>query len=563
MKHLRNRVFIQILIPTAFVFFTIVFIFLYFFNKSSREHSIVNKTYEINNAARAINDWLVSKVSEMVLMTRTDILIKGNINKIKKFLKSEQYRLSFVYNKLWYIDIQGRYWNTDDRTGKISDSDLIEDLVTGYRPFLYLAPVRLDIFENEDTVFIAVPIYLEGKIKAILGTTILVSWFNLGLGYFTYDIFDQVMLVNTQGTIITHSNQELNGKKEEDVYGEEFSLNVEHENDHVFVSVLRSTWKLVGFIDNRKLFSHARYTNRFVLGLSFMVFLIVSIISIGISRIISNPINKLTAMVNRMMKGDFRQKIEVNTNDELQELATAFNLLNSRLMQLRTDDRFVFLGHLSARMAHEIRKPLNIIQLAAQSIIKDYKKKNKYSKLIINEISNADRFIKEILGFTKPENLNLTLYSINDLLESVVEKFNLLAHKQNIKIRLEKPLNLPKFYFDVLQVEQVFSNIITNSLEALSENGEIKINLVNDRNENIIIKFIDTGPGINENILDMVYDPYFTTKKNGTGLGLSICYRILMAHGAKIEIGNNKNKGALVKITFPITIKQSKKQIDN
>jgi signal transduction histidine kinase len=268
-------------------------------------------------------------------------------------------------------------------------------------------------------------------------------------------------------------------------------------------------------------------------------------------------------MVNRMMKGDFRQKIEVNTNDELQELATAFNLLNSRLMQLRTDDRFVFLGHLSARMAHEIRKPLNIIQLAAQSIIKDYKKKNKYSKIIINEISNADRFIKEILGFTKPENLNLTLYSINDLLESVVEKFNLLAHKQNIKIKLEKPLNLPKFYFDVLQVEQVFSNIITNSLEALSENGEIKIILVNDKNENIIIKFIDTGTGINENILDMVYDPYFTTKKNGTGLGLSICYRILMAHGAKIEIGNDKNKGALVKITFPITIKQSKKQIDN
>ena len=79
----------------------------------------------------------------------------------------------------------------------------------------------------------------------------------------------------------------------------------------------------------------------------------------------------------------------------------------------------------------------------------------------------------------------------------------------------------------------------------------------NEGNENIIIKFIDTGTGITDDILDLVFDPYFTTKKNGTGLGLSICYRILMAHGAKIEVGNNRDKGAFVKITFPITIKKN------
>lgn len=556
MKHLRNRVFVQILIPTAIIFFTIVFIFLYFFNKSSREYSITNKTYEINNASRAINDWLVSKVSEMVLMSRTDIIIKGNMDKIKEFLKSEQYRLSFVYNKLWYINLDGEYWNTDNRSGILNDEEIIKGFISDNRSFLYLAPVRLDEFENVDTVFIGVPIYSGWKLKGILGSTILISWFNWVLGYYTFDIFDQVMLVNSQGTIIVHSNKDYNGKKEEQVYGEEFSTNVEYKNDHVFVSVLRSTWKLVGFINNKRFFLQTRYINRFVLGLSFFIFLIIGIISIGISRIVSNPINRLTAMVNRMMKGDFRQKIEVKTNDELQELATAFNLLNNRLMQLRTDDRFIFLGHLSARMAHEIRKPLNIILLAAQSIIKDETKRNKYSHLIINEISNADKFIKEILGFTKPESLNFTLYSIYELLEKVVEKFNLLAKNKKVKIILGKSPNLPKFYFDIMQVEQVFSNIINNSLEALSEDDEIIITLENKDNENIIIKFIDTGTGFAEDILDMVFDPYFTTKKNGTGLGLSICYRILTAHGAKIEVGNNKDKGAFVKIIFPITIKK-------
>ena len=558
MKHLRNRVFFQILIPTAIVFFSITYIFLYFYNKSSQQQSITNKTYEIENAARAINDWLVSKISEMVLMTRTDILTKGNIDKIKEFLNAEQYRLSFVYNKLWYINIDGMYWNTDDRIGKLKNIDIIKGLISGDRPFLYLAPVRLDDREEVDTVFIAIPIFSQGKLKGILGSTILISWFNWVLGYYTYEIFDQVMLVNSQGTIIIHSNRELNGKNEQYVYGEDFSSTMEYENDHAFVSVLRSTWKLVGFINNKRLFSHARYAGRFIWGISFALFLIVSIISIGISRIIANPINSLTAMVNRMMKGDFRQKIEVKTNDELQELATAFNQLNNRLMQLRTDDRFIFLGHLSARMAHEIRKPLNIIQLAAQSILKDEAVNNKYPELIISEIENADKFIKEILGFTKPESISLTLYSISDLLEKVVEKFNLLAQSKNITITVKNISDIPKFYFDILRVEQVFSNIITNSLEALSKNGEIIITMENKNNEDVIIKFVDNGIGFEEDTLDKIYDPYFTTKKNGTGLGLSICYKILMAHGAKIDVRNNSGGGAFIKIIFPLAVKEDK-----
>ena len=555
MKHLRNRVFFQILIPTAIVFFSITYIFLFFYNKSSRQQSIKNKTYEIENAARAINDWLVSRISEMVLMSRTDLLTRGDIGRIKEFLHSEQYRLSFVYNKLWYINNDGGYWNTDDRTGRIDDLNLIKGLTSGEQPFLYLAPVRLDSHEDLDTVFIAVPIFYEGKLKGILGTTIYISWFNWVLGYFTYEIFDQVMLVNSQGIIITHTNKDLNSRNEENVYGEVFSANTEYEDDYVFVSVLRSTWTLVGFINNQKLFSQIGYTNRLFLGLSFVIFIIIGIISIGISRIIANPINNLTIMVNRMMKGDFRQKIEVKTNDELQELATAFNLLNNKLMQLRTDDRFIFLGHLSARMAHEIRKPLNIIQLAAQSILKDETKKNKYSELIINEIGNADKFIKEILGFTKPETLNLTIYSISELLEKVVEKFTLLAQDKNIKINLILLSGIPKFYFDIMQIEQVFSNIITNSLESLSKNGDITITVKNDGDQDVIIEFTDSGKGFDEEVIDKVFDPYFTTKKNGTGLGLSICYRILMAHGAKIDIGNNKGGGAYIKIVFPITTK--------
>ena len=252
------------------------------------------------------------------------------------------------------------------------------------------------------------------------------------------------------------------------------------------------------------------------------------------------------------MQGDFNQEIIIKSNDEIKALASAFNHLNKRLMQMRTDDRFIFLGHLSVRMAHEIRKPLNIIQLAAQSLKKELKTNKKNTKIIINEVSNADKFIKEILDFTKSDVLNLVYYSINNLINKVVEKYSLFAANLDVKIKIVKNNKNIKFYFDILKMEQVFSNILENALESVKDGGEILVSVSYD-NERVAIEFSDSGTGFNSKHMDKVFDPYFTTKKNGTGLGLSICYRILMSHGAKIEAANKDSGGAIIRIIFPIS----------
>jgi len=554
MIHLRTKVFIQILIPTAIIFFVIVLTSLYIINESYKEQNITKKTLEIETASRAINDWLISRLSEMILISRTNTLKNRDMAEIISFLDAEQDRLSFIYNKMWFIEKDGQYWNTDDETGTFENMELINDLILVERLFKYIAPVTIGSDTDKPVVFIAVPIYQDNELKAILGSTVLISWFNWVISYFTYNIFDEVLLVNPDGKVITHTNADLIGLNEIDIYNHVFTKNTEFNNNLVFIAILRNTWKIVGIINKQIFYTTLDTINTLIILIAFVIFLIIGVISTWISKTVAKPINSLTSMVKRMMQGDFNQEIIIKSNDEIKALASAFNHLNKRLMQMRTDDRFIFLGHLSARMAHEIRKPLNIIQLAAQSLKKELKSNTKNTKIIINEVSNADKFIKEILDFTKSDVLNLVYYSINNLIKKVVEKYSLLAANLNKKIKIKINKNNPniKFYFDILKMEQVFSNILENALESVKDGGEILVSVSYD-NERTVIEFSDSGSGFNSKHVDKVFDPYFTTKKNGTGMGLSICYRILMSHGAKIEATNKKSGGARIRITFPIS----------
>ena len=249
MIHLRTKVFIQILIPTAIIFFIIVLSSLYIINESYKEQNLTKKTLEIETASRAINDWLISRMSEMILISRTNTLKNENMTEIRSFLDAEQERLSFIYNKMWYIEKDGQYWNTDNETGVFENMELIDDLLLEEKLFKYAAPVTIGSDIENPVVFIAVPIYQNGELKSVLGSTVLISWFNWVISYFTYNIFDEVLLVNTDGKIITHTNANLIGLREIDIYNQVFTKNTEFEDNLVFIAILRNTWKIVGIIN--------------------------------------------------------------------------------------------------------------------------------------------------------------------------------------------------------------------------------------------------------------------------------------------------------------------------
>ena len=556
MKHLRTRVLIEILIPTMAVFLLITVGAYLFYIDSYRTSVIEKKQAEFLNVSRLFSDWISGRVRELILIAASDRLTSRDEEGRQEYLQSELARQTYQFSAFWLIDRSGRYWKTGNTSGILPAGDDPELLFRGEKLFLYLVPPDYRNHAPEPFVLFGVPVNRNGRTVGLLAGSIDIEELNWLLKLYTYRMFDSAALIdlNTSGLhtsggiVIAHSDASRNGLSEVELYGSDISSNRYLQFESYFVTSLINNWKFIGRIRNSNLYFQIDVLSRFFILILSLLILVIAVLSMGISRLISRPIVSLTHMVNRMLKGDFNNTITVETNDELNSLARAFNLLNKQNIQLRTNDRFSFLGRISSRMAHEIRHPLHVIQIAVQTLTRENYDKNK--DIIVHEIHKAEMFIREILEIAKPKDLSLKYYSLSRLAENLYRKYRLLEEEHGVVFELELKAEYDSFYFDVLKIEQVLTNILNNSFEATPRGGRILLSVANSRENCITVTVSDTGPGFDLQNLDRVFDPYFTTKENGTGLGLSICYQILTAHGAAIELSNGPSGGAQTTITF-------------
>lgn len=557
MRQVRTRVFIQILVPTFVLFLAVVLGGLVYVNRTFRADVVQQKGTELDNAARAIDNWLIARISHMIQLSRTPLVESGERAEVLNYLQQEQERLAFIYNRLIYIRPDGRYWDTNNETGRLENTELVDGFTTGGRLFYYEGPF-LDHEHFDQVVIIAAPVITQDRITGVVASTIALETFRRVIGYFTLEEFDSFGLVNPRSVIITDSSGTAAGMTEEERYGNEYSSFARTNGEMVFVSVLRTTWKLVGFVSTSSALSAIQQINSLVLILFVGVVAIIGTVSLAVSAAVVRPIRRLTDGVHRIMEGNYRQSITVNTRDELSELAHAFNKLSERMVKLRTDDQFVFLGHFSARMAHEMRKPLHIAQLAVQAMRNKPQEREKHMETIKQEIANADQFIGEILNFARPEKLDLSRYSLADLVEKTAKKYELVASEVGVALHTDIDHEVGAFYMDVMKMEQVISNLLQNAIDAMSD-GQLRtsteertISIGLERSgDTIRLRIRDGGPGFDESVIDRVVDPYFTTKTNGTGLGLAISYRILTAHGATLHLRNSADGHGEVEAHFP------------
>lgn len=554
MKHLRNRIFLQILIPTLLVYVLLSSSAYLMYKNSYKMTMIEEKHTEMLNVSRILSNWISERIRELMIIAQSEIFSQSD--QYREALLKTKANKSYQFDELWFISEADGYWNTGNQNGEIFNQQKFSFLFSEELLFLYLIPDKYKSLAKNRIILFAVPIKEGEDIIGILGGSIPLSEISRLLKLYTYKLFDEAALIDVnqpsqnkyERKIIVHTNSEYNNLPEEEVYNGVFTSNTHDNYDNYFVTTLINNWKFIGTIKSQSLFLQLNMFFRFFILITIIIIIVISVLSIGISSLISKPVLSLTAMTNQMIQGDFNNKITVRANDELQLLADAFNLLNKRNIQLRTNDRFSFLGRISSRMAHEIRHPLHIIQIAMQSLNDENFEKN--SKIIFKEINNAEMFIREILEISKPNELSLEYYSMIRLIDSVYKRFTLICEKNNIRIDRIVYTHCDSFYFDVLKIEQVITNILNNSFDVTPEGGVITINIKNDIDRNLIVSISDTGPGFNKDVIDRVFDPYFTTKKDGTGLGLSICYQILTAHGAHIELSNNDSGGAVTSIIF-------------
>jgi two-component system, NtrC family, sensor histidine kinase HydH len=224
--------------------------------------------------------------------------------------------------------------------------------------------------------------------------------------------------------------------------------------------------------------------------------------------------------------------------------------------KIKRSERLAGLGSLAAGMAHEIRNPLSSIKGFAQYFLKKNppgSEGQKYSQVIIQEVERLNRVISNLLDFARPKEPLKTLASISEIIDHGLALIKDDARSKGIQVETEIGEGLPLLWVDKDQLTQVLLNIELNGLDALKEGGTLWVrSFVNQGGKTLIIQIEDNGPGLSEEELSRIFDPFYTTKRTGTGLGLAIAYRIIEKHQGAISVKSKPKAGSVFQIELPI-----------
>lgn len=223
--------------------------------------------------------------------------------------------------------------------------------------------------------------------------------------------------------------------------------------------------------------------------------------------------------------------------------------------QFVQSEKLASLGQLAAGAAHEINNPLTAILGYADMLMDDDamgEKQRTIAGKLRDQALRTKNLVNNLLSFARQVPVEKTLLDLNSVVSSALQLRTLDLRSRNIRIEMDKEPALPGVRGDPNQLLQVFFNLISNAVEAMSttSGGALTVRTRRDRAA-VVIEFADTGPGIREPHL--VFDPFYTTKPagKGTGLGLSICYGIVEEHGGRISCANLPTGGAVFRIELP------------
>ncbi|MDI6854311.1 MAG: GAF domain-containing protein [Deltaproteobacteria bacterium] len=221
--------------------------------------------------------------------------------------------------------------------------------------------------------------------------------------------------------------------------------------------------------------------------------------------------------------------------------------------ELLRHDRLVMLGKMAAHIGHEIKNPLMIVGGFARQIRDNFEaepqKNLEKLDIIIGEVKRLETFLSEVGSYAKFSEPKKIPGNLNDL---VVETSRLLEpslKENNIAVKLELDQALPEASFDPDHIRQVLLNIIKNAIEAMDKGGELTVTTGRSA-EGVFATITDTGGGIPPEVMDKLFQPFFSSKPKGSGLGLAISKKIMEAHGGKITIDSKPGTGTKVSLLF-------------
>ena len=222
--------------------------------------------------------------------------------------------------------------------------------------------------------------------------------------------------------------------------------------------------------------------------------------------------------------------------------------------QLSQAEHLSSLGEMAAAISHEIRNPLGIIRSSSELLKKKIiavEPSNTVPDIIIEESSRLNNIITDFLNYARPRKPNLLPCSVEEIVNKNI--IFLTTQKEMDKFQFRKAFNgnLPELTADSAMLYQAFLNILINATQSMPEGGEISIT-TDANNNSVTVSFEDEGIGIPDELLEKIWNPFFTTKEKGTGLGLGIVRKIIELHNGRVRIQNRPVGGACVMVTLPL-----------
>jgi len=222
--------------------------------------------------------------------------------------------------------------------------------------------------------------------------------------------------------------------------------------------------------------------------------------------------------------------------------------------RLSRAERLSSLGEMAAGISHEIRNPLGIIRSSAELLKKKVTKidpSNTIPDIIVEEANRLNRIITDFINFAKPRSPNFSPCRIQEVIDKNITFLTMQIEEKGYRIKQNYQNSLPEIQADAAMLYQSFLNILINAMQAMPDGGCIDISI--SANDKIVtVNFEDEGQGIADEVLDKIWDPFFTTKEMGTGLGLGVVKNIIESHGGSIQIQNRSSGGARVTVELPV-----------
>ncbi|MBZ5706375.1 MAG: HAMP domain-containing protein [Acidobacteriia bacterium] len=311
-------------------------------------------------------------------------------------------------------------------------------------------------------------------------------------------------------------------------------------------------------------------------------------------RVVGEPIKALKSGTERLSQGDLGYQLEVQSHDEVGDLAQSFNTMSlqlraaneeivawARTLEDRVDqktrelkrahdhvlhvEKMASIGKMAAVVAHEINNPLSGILTYAKLLRKwldrgetegdKHEEAMQCLELIAGESRRCGDLVKNLLTFSRTAPMNVEATDLNAVMDRSVRLVQHQLELNGIQLQLDLANDLPRVQCDPAQIEQVVLALIMNSIDAMPRGGNLWLRTrMNDSRDEVEIQVRDDGSGIPPDILPQLFEPFLTTKESGhgVGLGLAISRGIIERHNGHIEVQSEAGKGTTFTITLPL-----------